>query len=325
MRFLQTFQFPIFALLLPFAVAQLSSCAAAPRATIRTEAPPEQNPLEHAPYRGWRFIVEKLQQRGVPHSRLEETFNDPRMPAFSLITFKLKPIEVADSYKHFRSAEKLKEGREFLARYASAFRETSARFDVTPAVITAILLVETHFGENTGKELVLNRLARVSSVGEPDTLWKNYERLNREDPSITIDQVRDRAAYLEDTFLPEVVALFTMTEREHIDIFSLRGSIAGAFGIPQFLPSSYLNYGADGNGDSSISLFNILDAIASTASFLHHYGWQAARTEEQRRAVVWNYNHSNAYVDTIFWLANGMLHQGASITNQSREKTKDRA
>ena len=74
-------------------------------------------------------------------------------------------------------------------------------------------------------------------------------------------------AYLEDTFYPEVRGLFTMAERLEIDPLAMQGSGSGAFGFPQFLPTSYLRYGADGDGDGRVSLYDMGDAAASCARF----------------------------------------------------------
>lgn len=283
----------------------LSACSAhSPQSeTVEPSAPPP------APYRGWEYLVGQLRQKGIPEARLKAVFEDPRMPAFSSITFKLRPVESSDIYAKFRTLKKLQEGRDFVASQRVAFDRISREYGVDREIITAILLVETHFGAHTGSELVLNRLARVSSVKEPATLADNFQRIAKEQPETTLDQVQERATYLEETFLPQLVDLFIMTEREKLDIFSLRGSPAGAFGIPQFLPSSYLKFGVDGDGDGSISLYNITDAMFSTARFLQHYGWKKESTERQKRQVVWHYNHSQAYVDTVFWLASGMAHR----------------
>lgn len=288
--------------------AALSSCAEIPTGSIEPAHESSTAPSSVPPYRGWTFLVERLRSKGVPEERLTSVFNDPRMPEFSLITFKLQPVEPPAIYQKYRSLKMLNEGRAFLAKYHSSFEQLSRFSSVNPEIVTAILLVETHFGQNTGREGIFNRLARVSSVGEPSTLAQNFELIRRDYPSVTMDQVRKRALYLEETFLPELIALFAIAERDKTDILGIKGSFAGAFGIPQFLPSSYIAYAVDGDGDGSISLYNIYDAIFSTANFLTHYGWKRGLTENQKRAVVWNYNHSQAYVDTIFWLAAGMAH-----------------
>lgn len=262
----------------------------------------EQYIIQDSPYRGWDYLVGKLRDRGIPEDRLREIFQNPALPVFSEIPFRIAPRESVDMYRGFRTAAKVAEARAFIKNYQTALKNAEREFGVAPEVIASIFLVETSFGRNTGKEMVLYRLARVSSVGEPNNLQQNFERLKKDDHSITLDQVQARAQYLENTFLPELTALIDIAERNEIDIFKISGSIAGAWGIPQFLPSSYLRFGKDGNADGKISLFDFVDAIYSTAFYFKSAGWHPHLKGEERRAAVWAYNHSQPYVDTILWL-----------------------
>jgi hypothetical protein len=100
-----------------------------------------------------------------------------------------------------------------------------------------------------------------------------------------------------------VKAVFDLSAQMRVDPLELRGSGSGALGIPQFLPRSYLWYGVDGNGDGSISLYDPDDAIPSCAKYLQHYGWKPGLSRADKRNVVWGYNHSDAYIDTVLWLA----------------------
>jgi membrane-bound lytic murein transglycosylase B len=118
------------------------------------------------------------------------------------------------------------------------------------------------------------------------------------DPAIP-ERVRARAAYLERTFYPEVRGLFTIAEQQRLDPLAMQGSGAGAFGYPQFLPTSYLRYGTDGDGDGRVSLFDMNDAAASCARFLKQNGWRPGLTLAEQRRVLWQYNRSDAYIDTI--------------------------
>ena len=79
-----------------------------------------------------------------------------------------------------------------------------------------------------------------------------------------------------------------------------RGSYAGAFGMPQFIPSSYLRWGADGNRDGRVYLNQIPDALFSVAAYLKAHGWTEDADVEQMRRSVWEYNHSPEYVEAIF-------------------------
>jgi hypothetical protein len=76
--------------------------------------------------------------------------------------------------------------------------------------------------------------------------------------------------------------------------------------MPQFLPTSYLNHGVDGNHDGVISLYDPDDAIPSCAKYLAAHGWKPGITYEQQRRVIWDYNHSDAYIDTVLSMASSL-------------------
>src|SRR6185369_18081302 len=94
-----------------------------------------------------------------------------------------------------------------------------------------------------------------------------------------------------------------VAERMRVSPLDIRGSGSGAFGYPQFLPRSYLAYGQDADGDGRVSLYDTADAAASCARYFAGHGWRPGLTAAQRRAAVWQYNHSDAYVDTVLTLA----------------------
>lgn len=259
--------------------------------------------VKGAAFRGWDFLVQKLRQDGVNESLVRAIYQDKRMPRFSDIPFSLQPRESHAMYVRFLAAGPLSIARGFLDRHKRLFSESERTFGVSRNIIAAIFLVETQVGAVTGRELVINRLSRLASIAEPNNLLFNYERLKKLDDSVTFERVKDRANYLEETFFPEVKALLEIARRQRIDLLELRGSGAGAFGIPQFLPSSYLRFGVDANRDGLISLFHESDAIWSTANYLSSMGWNDASTLEDKQKVIWKYNHSQAYVDTVLAIA----------------------
>jgi membrane-bound lytic murein transglycosylase B len=115
--------------------------------------------------------------------------------------------------------------------------------------------------------------------------------------------VRERVRYLEDTFYPEVLSAFEIGRRLNIDPLGIRGSKSGAFGYPQFLPSSYLRFAIDGNENGQISLYELADAIASAANYLAGHCWSPGISRREQRRAIWAYNRSDAYVDTVLSLA----------------------
>jgi membrane-bound lytic murein transglycosylase B len=250
---------------------------------------------------GWGYLVEKLVADGVLRPAAEGVFGDPRMPAFDGLGFSLVPRESSSMYRGFLASNSVALARRCLATHRAAFAAAEAATGVPAHVVAAIVHVESACGRRTGSARILPRLARLAMAGAPENLAANIARHERDgaDPA----RVRARARYLEDLFYPEVRASFTLGERLAIDPLEIRGSEAGAFGFPQFLPTSYLRFGADGDGDGHVSLYHMADAALSCARYLDGHGWGEARSKAERRRVVWHYNRSDPYIDTVLALS----------------------
>ncbi len=275
---------------------------AEPEAPVAVEPPPAPAPDDG----GWTYLIDKLVADGVPRERAEKAFRDPRFGAFDGLYFRTHPREPRSMYRHFLGGSSVARLKSCRAEHAAAFERAAQAHQVPASVIASILHVETGCGSNTGDELVLYGLARLAMANEPTNLEENVVR------NATVKGVRDpelerktraRGKYLEDLFYPEVRATFEVADRLGLDPLELRGSGSGAFGYPQFLPTSYLRYGADGNGDGAISLYDVDDAAASAGRYLAHFGWKPGLSHEEKRRVIWHYNRSDAYIDTVLSLA----------------------
>lgn len=266
--------------------------------------------------------MEKLVADGVDRREVVAAFDDPRVPAFTGLEFSARrPTESKAMYRSFLRGPSISAARRCRLQHAAAFERAERMHGVSADVVAAILHVETHCGQNTGNSIVLYRLARLAMANEPENVRRNLARLTAEadeyDPDLD-SKVRQRGRYLEDTFYPEVRAMFDLAHRLDVDPLDVRGSAAGAFGYPQFLPSSFLTYGADGDGDGRISLYDVDDAAVSCARYLHGFGWQDGLSDKAKRQVVWHYNHSEAYIDAVLGLAARM--DGSPI--ETPRKTK---
>lgn len=259
-------------------------------------------------YRGWDFLADKLAADGIPQPLLAQVFGDPRFPAREAVPFRLAPKETHDMYRGVVSYKRSKQAAEFVSKHRRAFARARQIYGVDAPVIAAILEIETRLGSYLGRELTINRLARVASVSEPVNIDWNYRRLASVDQTVTREAVARRAQYLETTFYPHVFAFFQMVMRDKIDPFELRGSEAGAFGMPQFMPESYLKYAVDGDKNGEITLFSPADSIVSVAHFLASNGWSEELSEYKKRAVIWQYNRSEPYIDSVLGLAD-MIRQ----------------
>lgn len=250
---------------------------------------------------GWNYLAAKLVDAGVSVSEVAETFSDARMPARSDMFFSLDPRESKAAYRKHNSVRNRAHALRFFAEHESSFRYAAKRFFVPEGVILAILQVETACGKNTGRSRVIPALARLANANEPANLEINRARF-----SSAKDKQRAelRAAYLERTFFPHLVAAFKLAHLLKLPPLELSGSSAGAVGTPQFLPGHYFSYGADGDGDRHIHPLSSGDAIISVASFLHAHGWESKRlSQAAQRKVIWEYNHSEPYIDTVLSMA----------------------
>jgi membrane-bound lytic murein transglycosylase B len=256
--------------------------------------------------RGWSYLVDKLCHDGVPRERAVRLFRDARMPAFDGLAFSLAPRESPMLYRHLRTYTTAERARECLADHRPAFASAEERYGVPASVVASIIQVESGCGRNTGHARILPALARLAMAAEPENLERNIARQNLFNPGAVArvaELTRSRADVLQNMFYPELRAAIDVADRLDLDPLEMRGSGSGAFGIPQFLPQSYLRFGVDGDGDGRVSLYDAEDAIPSCAHYLQTYGWHDDISRAERRRVVWGYNHSDAYIDTVLWLA----------------------
>lgn len=255
------------------------------------------------PYAGWERLAARLKSDGISETLVRSVYNGSVVPKFSFVPFRLKPLETHDMYQSFRTEKIYELAKLCRDSNAEVLKKAEKIFGVEAAVLTAIIVVESHCGRSTGKELIVNRLSRVSNIGEEKNIEENLKKLQGEDASVTIEQVEARAEYLEKTFYPQLLALFKQHAKGSLDIYSLRGSIAGAFGWPQFLPQTYALFATDGDRDGRISLFNPADAFFSVAHFFAAHGWKKSLSTDEKRKIIWNYNKSEPYIDTVLVLS----------------------
>jgi len=282
--------------------------------TVETQAPDpplavtdnSDGPDRVATAKGWGYLVQRLVNDGLDRTEVTSAFADPRVPAFEGLFFSLEPRESKALYRQVLTRKSVLLARECREENAKALEAAEQAHGVSADVITAILHVETRCGRNTGSSLVLPGLARLAMANEPANLAANVERHATPEGVVDEDiaaQVRARAQVLEEMFYPEVRATFQVAETLRLHPLEMTGSPSGAFGAPQFLPTSYQRYGEDGNGDGRVDLFEIDDAAASTARFLEAHGWRPGLTRAEQRAVIWSYNRSDSYIDAVLALA----------------------
>ena len=206
-----------------------------------------------------RFGVELAAQRKLPEPKVlqlleEARYNptvarivapvaagQPRAPR-SWVTYRgrvVEPIRIA-------------QGQAFMQQYGDELDRATARYGVPQNIIAAIIGVETLYGKSQGTFRVLDSLA---------TLGFDYPDASRP----------DRA----EMFRGQLADLIELDLSGRLDARTLKGSFAGAVGIPQFMPGSIKRFAVSARGAQEINLStNMADAIASVANFLVEHGWQ---------------------------------------------------
>jgi membrane-bound lytic murein transglycosylase B len=246
----------------------------------------------------------KLVQDGFSGRDVASAFRPPPPTMFGLVAQTMRVREGAANYDHFLAPSEIACARRFIADHRSCFMRAKAAYGVEAEIIAAIFLVETHFGSYTGKTptlAVFSSFAVMDYKHNRDKVWKLLSPYDRQELGREAFDVKliDRSAWA----YRELCALLELKNTHGIRPETLKGSVMGAIGLPQFLPSSLVKFGADGNGDGRIDLYEPEDAIFSTANYLRGHGWCEAKFPSDREAVIWDYNHSRVYVRTVLEIA----------------------
>lgn len=163
---------------------------------------------------------------------------DKQQPEFTT-TFK-------DYYEKRVTAWRVEQGRKMLAQHRSLLNKLTKTYGVPGQYIVAFWGLETNYGSYKGNMSVLNSLATLGC-----------------DPRRS------------DYFTQELMQSLKLKEKYQFDADKMVGSWAGAMGHTQFMPTNYMTYALDGDGDGKADLWNsTADALTSAANFLQSLGWK---------------------------------------------------
>ena len=182
------------------------------------------------------FVIDVLKQA----KKRKTALNSVARPAEKTKTW--------DDYKAiFLKKKRIADGKKFINKHIDVLERAEKEFGVPKEVITAILGVETDYGNIMGNYRVIDSL---TTLGFDDPRRSKF-------------------------FKSELIQFFILTRENNLDILNIKGSYAGAMGYGQFISSSYRAYAIDFDNDGYVDLFNSLeDAIGSTANYLKRHGWK---------------------------------------------------
>ena len=155
----------------------------------------------------------------------------------------------------FIEPKRIQAGLQFWQRHQKLLNQAEQTYGVPPWLIVGVIGVETFYGQHTGNFRVLDALCTLSFDFPKD---------------------HPRATERQAFFSKELAQFLVMASKEKINPTKLKGSYAGAMGLPQFMPSSWANFAVDFDGDKHIDLFNNpADVIGSVAHYFKAFQWQS--------------------------------------------------
>jgi len=173
---------------------------------------------------------------------------------------------------------RLGRGKQMLAKHAGLLSRIERQFGVPAGLVVAIWGLETDYGAYLGDFNTVRSIA---------TLAYDCRRPEK--------------------FRPELIAVLKIVDHGDIDPRTAKGAWAGEIGQTQFMPTSYLKFAIDYDGDGRRDLVrSIPDVLASTANYLKGYGWQRGQgwqPGEPNFAVIKEWNRAEVYARTIAYFA----------------------
>ena len=184
----------------------------------------------------------------ISHSFAKVSFNQRAIKADRNQT---EHVETLDPYLPKRVPEwKVKKARSMYKKHQKLLTKIGTQYGVQPRFIVALWGLETNFGRIMGNYNVISSLSTMAYEGR-------------------------RAAF----FKQQLWAALTILQQGHISRDNMVGSWAGAMGQNQFMPTSFVSYAVDGDGDGKKDIWgNQADVFASMANYLKQEGWNEALT-----------------------------------------------
>jgi membrane-bound lytic murein transglycosylase B len=275
-----------------FALALLAGCAAAPPATppatpsLATPAPAPAAAQLPQGFAQWvADFRATARAAGIGEATLRGAFDNVQYLPRVVELDRAQPEftrTVWDYLDRTVTAQRVAAGQDKLQQFRGEADAAASRYGVPSSIVVAIWGMESNYGSNYGNTPTIDALATLGFDGR-------------------------RADWARS----ELLAALKILDNRDIDREHLVGSWAGAMGQTQFLPSNFLAYAVDADGDGRRDIWgSMADVMASTANFLARAGWQAGQPwgAEVRLPAGFDYGRADTAVrqSTAQWAAEGL-------------------
>jgi membrane-bound lytic murein transglycosylase B len=193
-------------------------------------------------------LKEEALAKGYNQALIDESFTGVKYYKRAIAADKRQPekVETLDTYLPKRVPDwKVAKARKLFAENQALLTKIGEQYGVQPRFIVALWGLETNFGKIMGNYNVISALSTLAYDGRRETFFKK-----------------------------QLWAALTILAQGHISHEKMIGSWAGAMGQNQFMPTSFLAYAVDGDGDGKKDIWtNKADVFASVANYLKKEGW----------------------------------------------------
>lgn len=278
----------------------------------------------------WQPLADRLAQDGLHGSKVDAllaTLGD--RPTQSPMGRKIrelykrqilqqkKPVKPQKHYKGVVTQDNARICQEYIARHEAIFLRARQQYGVPPHVAVALLFVETRLGNVLGDvpENAFYTLASMAISRDEQSISSWLGKLPGYEQHL--DWLHATMNKRADWAYGEVRALVRYMLRDGIEPQAIPGSIYGAVGLCQFMPSNISTFGIDGDGDGRVDLFTVPDAVMSLSNYLYRHGWRSGMNYKQQHKILMTYNHSTTYANTILDLGQLVAKRNMAKNSQA--------
>lgn len=212
-------------------------------------------------------LKQEALQKGYAKTLVDEVFASLKHYKSAVVADKKQPefTETLDTYLPKRvSQQRVTLARKYYKEHQQELQAIGQKYGVQPRFIVALWGLESSFGKIMGNYSVPSALATLAYDGRREAFFKS-----------------------------EFFLALDILQQGHVSLAEMKGSWAGAMGQSQFMPSAFMSYAQDGDGDGQINIWQSrTDAFASIANYLKTRGWDSSQTWGREVKVPANFDFS---------------------------------
>lgn len=264
----------------------------------------------------WMPLIDRLVADNFDEQMVKTLFAQPVVRFDpNIMTCKIKEIvrnrskkpdaasarKIKAAYARFLKPEAINQAYAYAQRNDIALHNIRNNYCVPKEIIVSIVLVETELGKNVGTRGAFNTLASMAMSYDLETIrpYLAPDLITERNEDLVKRRCRQKANWA----YTELKALIRHASERGIDPLSIPGSVYGAIGICQFMPSQIPAYGVDADRDGHVNLFSDEDALFSVAKYLRGHGWRCGLSTKRKHRIILAYNHSKIYASTVLGVA----------------------